>query len=734
MFGRLGLAITRLRHAVLAVALGLAVLGAPGALSLPERLAHGGYLAADSESAQAIQAIRDRVGTGAVDVVVIYRHSRLHTIDDPAFRAGVERSLATAPAGVITSAMSYWTTQNPGLISEDFHAAAVVVMLAGADEDARAASYQQLRDGLVADGFELSYTGPVAVLEEVAERTTADVHRAGLITLPLIMLVLVVVFRGVVAALLPVLLGGLTTVVTLAVLRLVTEVTAINFAVLNAIVAIALAVGTDAALFVVSRFREELLRRPSPAAAIMPTMTTAGRTVFCSGIAISAIVSANLFFPLGFVRSLGIGAAIAAAVGAVLAVTVLPAMLVVLGPRVNALAFGRKRDALSLAEGGPRWARLARAVMRDPLPCAAVAIAVLLLLAVPFFHTRFATADETVLPEKASARIAATQLRSEFGVASMSAIQLTTTFANPLDGPAGERDLDQWRGRLLTVPGVETGMVVATRDRTAVIYLAAPAGGDTREVIRRLRALPAPPGGENLVGGEAAMSVDTIDRAFQRLGWALLYIAVMSFLLLAVALRSIVLPVKALVVNALSLGAAFGAVTWVFQDGHLAWLVGATPVPHIDLFLPVVLLTIVIALATDYELFLLCRVREEYDESGDNETAVAEGVRRSGPIITAAALVVCTVGVGFLSSDVLLLKELCVGMIVAIVLDATVVRLILVPAVMRLLGRANWWLPSFAGRGVPRRTHREPGRTSDGREQCDRQRRETVVPTGQRRR
>lgn len=734
MFAWLGLAVTRFRHVLLAAALGLAILGSPGALSLPERLTHGGYLAMDSESAQAIQTVRDNVGTGIADVVVIYRSPRLHAVADPGFRASVERSLAAAPAGTITSAMTYWNTQNPGLIGTDFRAAAVVVMLGGVDEDERAASYRLLRDGLTADGFQISYTGPVAVLEEVAERTTADVHRAGLITLPLIMLVLLLVFRGVVAALLPVLLGGLTTLVTLTLLRLVTEVMAINFAVLNAVVAIALALGTDAALFVVSRFREELVRQPSPAAAIVATMTTAGRTVFCSGVAISTIVLANLFFPLGFVRSLGIGAAIAAAVGAVLAVTVLPAMLMVLGPRVNTLAFGRKRDALSL-EGGPRWARLARAVMRDPLPCAAVAIAVLLLLAVPFFHTRFTTADDSVLPENASARVAATQLRSEFGVASMSAIQLTTTFANPLDSLAGERDLDEWRSRLLTVPGVETGMVVATHDRTAVIYLADPGGGDTRDVIRRLRALPAPPGGEHLVGGEAAMSVDTIDRTFQRLGWALLYLAVMSFLLLAVTLRSIVLPVKALVVNALSLGAAFGAVTWVFQDGHLARLVGATPAPHIELFLPVVLLTIVIGLATDYELFLLCRVREEYDSTGDNEAAVAEGVRRSGPIITAAALVVFTVCAGFLTSDVLLLKELCVGMIVAIVLDASVIRLILVPAVMRLLGRANWWLPtfSFSRRGGPRRTHPEPGRTSDGHERSDRPSRETSVLTGRRR-
>lgn len=696
MFARLGVLVARFRHVVLAAALGLAVLGALGTLSLPERLTHGGYLATSSESAQAIQAVRDRVGTGATDVIVIYRSPRLHALDDPSFRAGVESSLATAPAGAIASVMTYWNTQNPGLIGKDFHAAAVVVMLTGSDDDERAASYRRLRDGLASNSFELSFTGPVAVLEEVAERTAADVHRAGLITLPLVLLVLVLVFRGVVAALLPVLLGGLTTLVTLALLRLVTEITAINFAALNGVVAIALALGTDAALFVVSRFREELARQPDTAAAVAATTRTAGRTVFCSGVAVSGIVLANLFFPMGYVRSLGIGAAIAAAAGAVLSVSVLPALLAVLGPRVNAFAVGRKRDALSLTEGGARWARLARAVMRDPIPCAAAATAVLLLLAVPFFHTRFGTADENVLPRNASARVAATQLAHEFPGAPMNAIQLTTTFAHPLDTPAGRKELDEWQNQLLAVPGVDTGMVVATRDRTAVIHLADPAGGDetsTRDLIRRLRAMPAPPGRENLVGGEAAMSVDTIDRSLQRMGWALLYIAVLSFLLLAVALRSIVLPLKALVVNALSLGAAFGAVTWVFQDGHLAWLVGATPVPHIDLFLPVVLLTIVIALATDYELFLLCRIREEYDAVGDNESAVAGGVRRSGPIITAAAIIVLTVCAGFMTSDVLLLKELCVGMIVAIVMDASVVRLILVPSVMRLLGRANWWLP-----------------------------------------
>ncbi|GAU65825.1 hypothetical protein SSP35_02_01920 [Streptomyces sp. NBRC 110611] len=698
MFVRLGQAAARRRWAFLAVPLVLAALAMVAASGLHDRLSYGGFIARDAESNRAAVAVRERIGRGGADLIALYRNPH-HTVEEPMFRRAVEDSLASAPSGTIVSAMTYWSRDLPPLASKDRHATAVVIMLAGADDTGRVASYHRLRPVLRAAGFRIQYAGPVAVVDGVAERTLADVRRAELIAFPLVLALLLLIFRSLVAALLPVVIGGLSIGITLGVLALLNGAVETSFITVSLVTALGLALGVDAALFVVGRFREELARRDSVPDAVAATCATAGRTVFLSGTAMSGIALGFLLFPVGVLRAFGVGAAVVILVSAVLSVTALPAALALLGPRVNAGRLRRpwrerERERAVPAEGP--WARLARAVMARPghyLICTSLA---LLALTAPFAHVTLGFPDQRTLPVDAPARQASDALGRDFALGGLDAVQVVVTVPQRLDTRDGRQTLTAWTGGLVRLPGAGGGLIAATSRHSAVVHLTHDSAAEdpaTRALVRRIRALPPPDGGQVLVGGLSAMSQDTLELLGRRLPWALLSIAGFTYVLLLAALRSVVLPVKALLVNALSLGASFGALVWIFQDGHLTWLVGASRTGYIDVAQPVIMLILLIGLSMDYEFFLLSRIREQYDATGDNAAAVATGMQRSAPVITAAATVVLVVCAVFAGSGVAMVKELCVGMFIAVALDATLVRALLVPAAMRLLGRANWWLP-----------------------------------------
>ncbi|UQA90639.1 MMPL family transporter [Streptomyces halobius] len=698
MFAALGRAAARHKWGYLLVPLLLAGLALTAAAGIGDRLSYGGLIAADAESNRAAVTVRDQIGQGGADTVVIYRHPR-HTVDEPAFRRGVEQSLSAVPDETVVSTMTYWSRKLPVLVSRDRHATAVAVLLTGSDDTQRVDSFHRLRATLRADGFQIQYAGPVALLDETAQRSLADVRRAELIAFPVVFLLLLLIFRTLVAALLPVVIGGLSIGITLGFLGLLRGAVEISFITVSLVTALGLALGVDAALFVVGRFREELTRKDSVPDAVTATCATAGRTVFLSGLTMSGIAAGFLFFPLGLVRSVGLGATAVIAVSAMLSITALPAALAVLGHRVNAgrLPWPRRRTN---APAGDGWAKLARTVMARPGHYLGGVLMVLLVLTAPFWHITVSFPDQRTLPVDASARVATDSLRTDFALSGLEATQVVVTVPGRLDTPAGQEVLTAWAKKLVRSPGANAGFIAATSRHSAVVYVAhAGNAGDPamRDLVRHIRAMPPPPGGEVLVGGLPAMAVDTLDLLYDRLPWVLLYITVFTYLVLLVALRSVVLPAKALVVNALSLGASFGALVWIFQDGHLLWLVGGTRTGYIDVAQPVVMLLMLIALSMDYEFFLLSRIREQYDLSRDNTAAVALGLQRSGPVITAAALVVLVVSAIFAGSGVMTVKQLCVGMFIAIAVDATLIRALLVPAVMRLLGQANWWLPGAGG-------------------------------------
>jgi RND superfamily putative drug exporter len=433
-------------------------------------------------------------------------------------------------------------------------------------------------------------------------------------------------------------------------------------------------------------------------------MATAGRTVAVSGTIVSLSLSGLLMFPQLLLRSMGLGGAAAVAVAMVSSLTVLPALLALLGHRIDALRlpWSRRRrirtvtgavESLATRSGG--WARVARSVMRRPVLYTIGITAVLLVLATPFTRVQFGGVDERVLPAGTESRVVSERLDAEFPGGGSDPIKVLVSDVDP--------GVAKWyTGELRMLGGVTGVEIAAQRGRASLLnveFAGAANSEHARQIVEEIRAADPPAGAEVLVGGPTAGIVDQLNRLDERLPWMALLVAGVTFVLLTFAFGSIVVPLKAIVMNLVSIGAAFGVVVWIFQDGHLADFLGFTPTGYIDASQPILMLAILFGLSMDYEVFLLSRIREQWDHLGDNTSAVAAGVQRTGGIITAAALLLCVVVGAFATSGITFIKMVGVGMLVALAVDATLVRLLLVPATMRLLGRGNWWAPSFL-RGI----------------------------------
>jgi RND superfamily putative drug exporter len=506
---------------------------------------------------------------------------------------------------------------------------------------------------------------------------------------------LVLIFGGLVAAATPLLIGGLAILGAFVATRLLTGITDVSIFAINIITLIGLGMAIDYALFIVSRFREELAAGHDPTGAIERTMATAGRAVLVSGLTITLALASLLIFPQVFLRSMGLGGMAAVLVAMLAALTILPALLVVLGPRVNAWRLPRPRrrrgaqwtDADRRATGG--WARLARSVMRRPVRYVVGVVAVLAVLAAPFVNVRWGGFDERVLPAEASARVVAERIAGQFPGGTVAPVSVLVSGA-PIE--EAQRFTDQ----IARLPRVTGARLTANRGQSSLVevaYPGEPTGDDAAAVVRAIRDLPAPPGSEVLVGGRTAADLDLLHSVGQRLPWMALVMASATLVLLFLAFGSVLLPIKAVLMNLVSIGASFGVVVWAFQEGHLAGPLDFTATGFIEPTNPILMLAVLFGLATDYEVFLLSRVREEWDRTGDNAAAVSAGLQYTGRIITAAALLLMVVVAGFATGGIAFIKLIGIGMIVAILVDATLVRALLVPPTMRLLGRWNWWAP-----------------------------------------
>jgi putative drug exporter of the RND superfamily len=705
----------RRRVFVLVVAVLAAALAAIVGSGVEKRLSNGGFQDPASESMRVDTMLGDDYGAGPPNLVLIAGADA--PVDDAAV-AGAAAALTERVRAMpgVDSVVSYWTAGRPAPLRSTDGRRGLILLHLGGDEDAYRATAKRIvpqiqRDGL---GLNVQVAGMAQAFVEVERTSAEDLLRAELIVAPLTLALLVLVFGSAVASLLPLLVGAISVVATTAVLRLLTEFTSVSVFAMNVTTALGLGLAIDYSLFIVNRFRDEMAAGADVPQAIRATLRTAGKTVVISAVTVALSLSALLVFPLYFFRSIAYGGIAVVLLAAVTSVVVLPAALALLGRRVNSLdvlaAVRRRRAAVRPSRPG-FWYRLALAVMRRPLVVATGVVAMLLLLGAPFLSASFGLTDDRVLPKDAPAHLASQVLREEFDAREATAL---TVVAPGLTGPRADRELPRYAAelsRLTNVSRVDTATGSYVDGRRAapsgpfsgqftsghgswlsVVSTVEPYSPAGNDLVQAVRTRPAPV--PVLVGGQAAFLVDTKASLRDRLPLALCIIAATTFVLLFLFTGSVVIPVKALVLNLLSLTATFGAMVFVFQEGNLRQLVGDfTVTGMIDTTIPVLMFCVAFGLSMDYEVFLLSRIREEYLRTGDNLRAVAVGLQKTGRIVTAAAVLIAAVLLAFTSSGITLLKLLGAGLALAVLVDATLVRGLLVPAFMRLAGQANWWAP-----------------------------------------
>jgi RND superfamily putative drug exporter len=720
--GRLGRWVARRRIAVLVATAAVLVALAPLAAGAATHLRNGGFTATGADSTRAGAVLAGRFHGGEPNLVLVA--TAAGPVDDPA-AAAAGRALADRVSRDpdVLAVTSYWSappTVATPLRSADGRSALVLVRLAGDEDQVRQAAKRLVPHAVGRQGpLEVRATGTAQVSVEIEQRSEADLRRAEALALPVTLLILVLVFGSAVAAMLPLVIGGLSILGTYAVLRLLTFVTPVSIFSLNITTALGLGLAIDYSLFILTRYREELGSRRSVIAAVGETVRTAGRTVLFSALTVALSLSALLVFPLYFLRSFAYAGIAVVLLAAVQSVLVLPALLALAGRRVDALDLrgplrrltGRHTAPPNAASESAFWRRIATAVMRRPLVVAVLTVGLLAVLGVPFLHARFGLTDDRVLPASAPAHQAAQELRDGFAARESSAV---TVVLPDLPG-AGTAALADYAARVSAVPGV-TRVDTATGSYTAgrrtvqatpasarfadghggwlsVITRTEPYSAAGSRLVADVRAVPAP--APALVGGQAAMLVDTRAELGRRLPLALGIIALTTMVLLFAFTGSVLIPIKAVALNLLSLTATFGAMVYVFADGHLRPLVGDFTVTGlIDITIPVLMFCVAFGLSMDYEVFLLSRIKEEYARTGNNTHAVATGLARTGRLVTAAAVLIATVLLSMATSGLTFLKMLGIGLTLAVIMDATVIRGLLVPAFMRLTGRANWWAPA----------------------------------------
>jgi trehalose monomycolate/heme transporter len=692
MMERWGAFVARRALAILLAGLALVIGAGAYGFGVFDALAQGGFDDPDSESSRELALERDTFGSRTVDVVAIYSSDEL-TARSPEFRAEVERTIDQIPAGTTSAIVSPYDAHSPGLVSRDQHAAQVQISLAGASQDDLLDNWDRVEPALESESLQTDLAGSFAVYGDVNDTSSEDLERAELISLPIVILLALLIFGSLVAASMPALVGALAVVGSLAVVRLLTAFTDVSVFSVNVISLLGMGLAIDYALFVISRFREELAGLPmddpdAPTKAITTTMVTAGRTVLFSGLTVAAAMSSLLVFPQIFLRSMGYGGISAVLIAMLAALTVLPAALRLLGRRIDGGRMPwRRHRPVPVDDDHGWWARLAHGVMRRPVVVAVVVTTALLAVASPFLGVKWGSVDYRVLPDEAPAHVAADKLNSEFGPEQSTANLLLRGVDRP-DVEAYTRDVE-------AVDGITQVQPVETEGDNALLRAVWEGNSQTQrsqEIVRDLRAVE-PPEGDVLVGGLTADTVDLIDSVGQHLPWMGLIVVGVMLVLLFLAFGSLVLPLKAVVMNAVSITASFGVVTWIFQEGHLSDLLGFESTGYLDATNPILMLAILFGLSMDYEVFLLSRVREQRDRTGDNDLAVATGVQKTGRIITSAALLLAVVIGAFGLSGLVFMKMIGIGMLIALVIDATVVRALLVPATMKLLGSWNWWAP-----------------------------------------
>ncbi|HEX6568231.1 MAG TPA: MMPL family transporter [Acidimicrobiales bacterium] len=743
MLSRFAHLATRRPRAVLVAALLLVLVAGAYGGGVAQNLTSGGFEDPATEAARAERALADRFDTGSPNLVLLVTAPPGADVDAPAVSgAGQALTARLADEEGVTDVVSYWSEGGaPPLRNDDGTRALVVARIEGDDDqveeriDELAPRYRQpvaeagggtAVGGGAGVGVEVG--GRAAVFHEVGTTIEEDLLTAEMIALPITLVLLVLIFGSVVAASLPLLIGLMSIVGTFGVLQVMAGVTDVSVYALNLTTALGLGLAIDYSLFVVSRYREELRAGHEPRAAAVRTVRTAGRTVAFSALTVAASLCAMLVFPIAFLRSFAYAGVAVALLAGLFSLLVLPALLVLLGHRVNALTLWRR--SVTPAERGV-WHRVATVVMRRPVPVATAAVAVLLLLGAPFLGLRLSQPDDRVLPPGSDGRIVGDVVRAEFSSEEAGALSVIPDHAR--DGDLSDTEIDAYATTLAALPGVsrvdaatgtycgegiaeqvgcEPGRLVLGPDSAAryagfragdgtylsVVPAVEPFSPEGEDLVHAVRAADAP--APMLVTGQSAQLVDVNDTLFSRLPLALGLIAVITAVLLFLMFGSVVIPLKAIVLNLLSLSATFGAMVWIFQDGNLSGVLDFTATGGLAAAMPILMFCVAFGLSMDYEVFLLSRIKEEHDRGADNVSSVAVGLERTGRIVTAAAVLIAVVFLAFVTGRVSFIKLFGLGLTLAVVMDAFLIRGTLVPAFMRLAGDWNWWAP-----GPLRRLH-----------------------------
>jgi len=682
-----------------------------------------------SESMHANQLLLARFSRNAPDVVVLLRNSHLQASDE-SFRQAVlqiQGSLNASPA--VVSLSSYYTHLDSGMVSRDGHEVLLLISLS-ARSGGKTSNYKQIAPLLTSSLLQVYPGGSIVSDLQFNTQIGEDLQQAELITLPVTALLLFLIFGGAIAALLPLVIGVIAILGSFAILRVLVQFMQITSFAVDVVAFIGLGLAIDYSLFIIARFREELARNEAEVkGALCRTLVSAGRTIVFSGLTVGTSLLCLLIFPETLLRSIGLAAISAALVAMLSALVVLPALLAILGRRINALSLRSLRR--SRASGSQRaqgaWYHLAHLVMRWPIPVAILIIGLVVLLGTPFLSATFSTPDERSLPAGASARVVQEQLRQYFVDQGVAQIEIAVTTEGSALSQSNLAALNTYVVRLQAVAGVSKVLSLTSLDARLTLQdyqqlYAHPAAnprlteassrlvnGNLTEIIvttsapdrssqaqslvNSIREVAVPAGLSRLVGGNSAIELDLFQNLESTIPLALLIMAGAVFVLLFLLTGSLIMPIKALILNTLSLSATLGVLVWGFQEGHLQQILHFQAIGSLDSTQALLIFALAFALSMDYEVFLLSRIREQYDLLRDNREAVAFGLQRTGWLITSAALLLAVVIGAFASSKIIFIQELGVGVALVILMDATLIRSLLVPAVISLLGNANWWAP-----------------------------------------
>ena len=649
------------------------------------------------------------VPRGSTSDVVIVR-SATKTVDDPEFRAFVEDlylDIVGLGRNIVRQGTLYYQAGDESLVSPDRDTTIIPISLNGdsAVDDVLEVIHAARADGI----FEVAMTGSITLDKDFLETAANDLNVELKIGLPTALVILIIVFGALVAASLPVVLAFISIIVALAATALIGQAFQFSFFVTNMIFMIGLAVGIDYSLFIVSRFREERRRGLEKDAAITKAGSTASQAVLFSGITVILALLGMLIMPQTLFRSLA-GGAILVVIAAVLAsLTLLPAMLSLLGDKVNALRipFIGRRQTAEVGDAASRniWELVTRAVMRRPVISLIVTAGLLMAVGLPTFGLNVGFPGVSTLPNDLAAKEGFLLLEEEFSFGLVEPVRIAVS--GDIQSAPVQAALDDLAASLASDNSFTGEPTIRVNTSEDLAYITVPVAGDTYsddtvEAIRRLRSDYIPEAfdgvsAEAFVAGETANSIDFFDMSTGYLPLVFAFVLGLSFILLTLVFRSIVVPIKAIIMNLLSVGAAYGLLVLVFQEGYGASLLGFQQVQNVAAWIPLFLFSVLFGLSMDYHVFLLSRIRERFDETDDNRGSVAYGVRTTAGIITGAALIMVAVFSGFAAGDLVMFQQVGFGLAIAVLLDATIIRIILVPASMRLLGRWNWYLPKWLG-------------------------------------